>query len=437
MPNNSAKTMQWKTGEEKDGKGFYWSTKLAVQQAWEQHNLVEEPQNYRTFRSTIHVQMIPIICFELKISRQAFDIISDSDLIEKLDAKLKPSGPIEYLLKLRQIKFNNSATSDSLLHRYRAFAEPFLQLVAESTEAGCDINEESIKLAFKAACRGNDLLMTFLQEGKWQGVVDAHQRIVEQLRKFNTLQTMNSLNGSPSDISQTQFIAPPTQHQVAPPPPSAIPQPMLQPPAPRQHFSQPRQQSAMVNVMNQLMSRFDQLDRAQASSAAAHASTPLVNYSHTPASPSHPPVSIAPSMRAPKVHDLTPHPGLDARGPFWHPQGAQFACNYTPCTTLFCQGCGRHGHTSAECLRKAQPGWNVSGYFADNRPGQGALIPAGAPMRMANAPQTPTASFPTPHHINTASGGSAAASPNQVRFNPVIRSNQAIQTTPTADAAKE
>jgi len=209
MPNNSAKTMQWKTGEEKDGKGFYWSTKLAVQQAWEQHNLVEEPQNYRTFRSTIHVQMIPIICFELKISRQAFDVISDSDLIEKLDAKLKPSGPIEYLLKLRQIKFNNSAAGGSLLHRYRAFAEPFLQLVAESTEAGCDMNEESVKLAFKAACRGNDLLMTFLQEGKWQGVVDAHQRIVEQLRRFNTLQTMNSLNGSPSDIPQPQFVAPP------------------------------------------------------------------------------------------------------------------------------------------------------------------------------------------------------------------------------------
>jgi len=125
----------------------------------------------------------------------------------------------------------------------------------------------------------------------------------------------------------------------------------------------------MVNVMNQLMSRFDQLDRAQASSAAAHASTPLVNYANTPASPSHPPVSIAPSMRAPKVHDLTPHPGLDARGPFWHPQGAQFACNYAPCTTLFCQGCGRHGHTSAECLRKAQPGWECHRILRGQSPG--------------------------------------------------------------------
>jgi hypothetical protein len=437
--------MQWKTGEEKDGKGFYWSTKLAVQQAWEQHNLVEEPQNYRTFRSVIHVQMIPIICFELKISRQNFDIISDSDLIEKLDAKLKPSGPIEYLLKLRQIKFNNNSASDTLLHRYRAFAEPFLQLVAESNEAGCDINGESIKLAFKAACRGNDLLMTFLQESKWLGVEDAHQRIVEQLRKFNALQTMNSLNGNASDIPQPQIMAPPVQYQVAPPPPQIqLPPPQIQQPAPhpqapRQHYpSQPRQQTAMVNVMNQLMSRFDQLDRAHANSVAAHVSTPVANFANAPASPSQATVSVAPMQRAPKVHDLTPHPGLDARGPFWHPAGLQFACNFTPCTALFCQGCGRHGHTSAECMRKTQPGWNVSGYFAERYPGQGALIHAtGAPLRIANASVPPAQAFPTPFRTNTAGGGGAAASPQQVRFSPVVRSNVATQSTPAADAARE
>jgi len=441
MPNNSVKTMQWKLGDEKDGKGFYWSTKLAVQQSWEQHNLVEEPQNYKTFRSTIHVQMISIICIELKITRQTFDVISDSDLIEKLDAKLKPAGPLEYLLKLRQIKFNHDSANDTLLHRYRAFAEPFLQLVSESTEAGCDINPESVKLAFKAACRGNELLMTFFQEAKWQGVHDAHQRIVAQLKIFNNLQTMQSLNASSQAPSQPNIVAPRPQYQVAPPPPQfqIAPPPPAQIHAPMKHYqAPPRQQSAMVNIMNQMMSRFDQLERAQAGSIAANHAAPVapLTFSSTAASGAQanfgqatPSMSLPPLQRIPKTHDLTPHPGLDARGPYWHPSPEQFACRYTPCVICFCQGCGRHGHTSAECVRKSQPGWNVSGYYADRYPGQGALSysvaqisphSAGAPHRMTAPAAAP--SFPTPFKTNMAGGGNTPT-PSQQRYAPVVRNN--------------
>jgi hypothetical protein len=450
MPNNSSKMMQWKLGDEKDGKGFYWSTKLAVQQSWEQHNLVEEPQNYKTFRSTIHVTMISIICIELKISRQNFDVISDADLIEKLDAKLKPAGPLEYLLKLRQIKFNNDSGNDTLLHRYRAFAEPFLQLVSESTEAGCDINPESVKLAFKAACKGNELLMTFFQEGKWQGVHDAHQRIVAQLKIFDSLQTMQSLNTSSQAPSRPTFVAPQPQYQIAPPPPAQIH-------APIKHYqAPPRQQSAMVNIMNQMMSRFDQLERNQADSIAANnaaavapptfsttaAPGALVNFGQ--ATPS---MSLPPPQRKPVVHDLTPHPGLDARGPYWHPSPEHFACRYTPCVICFCQGCGRHGHTSAECVRKSQPGWNISGYYADRYPGQGALSytvaqpspqSAGAPHRITTPAAAP--SFPTPFRTNMA-GGSNTPAPPQQRYTPVVRNNNsqtvhfAAEVTDPAQAA--
>lgn len=436
MPNNSAKIWQWKAGEEKDGKGFYWSTKQNVQQSWEQHNLIEEPQNYRTFRSTIHVLMIPIICIELGITRAAFDVIRDADLIDRLDAKLKPTGPIDYLLKLRQIKFSTDTTGDTLLHRYRKFAEPFLQLVTEAADAGCAVADESVKLAFKAACRGNDLLMTFLQEGRWKGVDDAHQRIMELLRRFDTLQNMNQLNVNPSGTQAPQpavqpnvpASAPHQQPNIPPPPPGMA----LAPPVPqRQHHNPPRQQqqAVMVNAMNQLLNRFEHLERMQASNvapAANHHQTAQINLGQAAPIP-----SAAPVTRPQKVHDLTPHPGVDSRGQYWHPSGQQFGCNYTPCTALFCQGCGRHGHTSAECIRKSTPGWNASGYFADRYPTQGALFSPGAPQRVAALAAAPPQPFPTPYRTKAVSDETAPSLPAQPqRYTPVVRNNMANQTMP-------
>jgi hypothetical protein len=435
MPNNSSKIMQWKLGEEKDDKGFYWSTKLKVQQAWEQYNLLQEPQNYCTFRSTIHVAMIPIICFELLMDRAAFDRMADAELIDLLDRKLKPTGPAEYLIKLRQVKFNNDEKSGTLLHRYRAFAEPFLQLVAESTDAGCPINDESTKLAFKAACRGNELLMMFLQEGKWTTAAAAHHRIMHQLRQFDSLTTMNSMNANHiAAPTQTAAAIAPAQLQIPPPPVFAQP-----PPAPAQFIHPSRQshhvprQSPMVNVMNQLLERFDRFDRSQAHSMIPSPApqpgmhvTPQVNAGMTGAAPSIAPAS--PSQRPPRIHDLTPHPGTDARGPYWHPNNPVFECRLSPCTTFFCQGCGRHGHTAAECIRRGAPGFNQSGYFADRYPGQGALMfprptaPSAAPPSIS----APPATFQTPYRMNP-----PAAAPHQPpKYSPVARSNNhvSIQT---------
>ena len=438
MPNNSSKIMQWKAGEEKDDKGFYWSTKLKVQQAWEQHNMLEEPQNYRTFRSTIHVAMIPIICFELLIDRAAFDRISDADLIDLLDRKLKPTGPAEYLIKLRQVKFNNDEKSGTLLHRYRAFAEPFLQLVAESTDAGCPINDESTKLAFKAACRGNELLMMFLQEDRWTTAAAAHHRIMHQLRHFDSLSTMNSMNvNSNAALTQTAAAIIPAQPQIPPPPVFAPPPPsQLQFAHPSRQLHQPRhfQQSPMVNVMNQLLERFDRFDRSQTHSTVPSPApqpsmhmTPQVNVGMTGAAPSIAPAS--PSQRPPRIHDLTPHPGTDARGPYWHPNNPAFECRLSPCTTFFCQGCGRHGHTAAECIRRGAPGFNHSGYFADRYPGQGALMlprptaPSAAPPSIS----APPAAFQTPYRMNPP----AAATHQPPKYSPVARSNHvSIQTAP-------
>jgi hypothetical protein len=109
MATSQAKLMQWKTGEEKDGKGFYWSTKLLVQQAWEQHNMSEDVHNYRTFKSAIHCLMVPIICAELLVSRAQFDAMPDAELIDKIDKRLKPTGPVDYLIRMRSIKMNHQS----------------------------------------------------------------------------------------------------------------------------------------------------------------------------------------------------------------------------------------------------------------------------------------------------------------------------------------
>jgi hypothetical protein len=107
--------------------------------------------------------MVPIICAELLISRAQFDAMPDAELIDKIDKRLKPTGPVDYLIRMRSIKMNLQSP-DSLLRRYRAFAEPFLQLLSEAIDAGCPINEESVKLAFKEQCKLNNLMMMWLQE---------------------------------------------------------------------------------------------------------------------------------------------------------------------------------------------------------------------------------------------------------------------------------
>jgi hypothetical protein len=137
----------------------------------------------------------------------------------------------------------------------------------------------------------------------------------------------------------------------------------------------------------------------------------------------------------------SPHPGLDARGPHWHVHGPHLTCRNTPCGSLsFCQGCGTHGHNSAECRRRSHPGWNASGYYSDRYPGAGSLpyrpqptqqqqsaapplqtappLQHNPPFQQPRIPPPPphpaqSSSFPTPHRVNlvTRSPSSSTAVP--------------------------
>ena len=132
----------------------------------------------------------------------------------------------------------------------------------------------------------------------------------------------------------------------------------------------------------------------------------------------------------------TPHPGLDARGPNWHVHGPHLGCSRTPCgSTLFCQGCGMHGHSSADCRKAGRhPKWNAQGYYSDRYPGAGALEYEARPAQQAHSQPTPPAgqqqlaapqprippppfqlqpapAFPTPHRVNYTQRTPAATAP--------------------------
>jgi hypothetical protein len=64
------------------------------------------------------------------------------------------------------------------------------------------------------------------------------------------------------------------------------------------------------------------------------------------------------------------HPGLDARGLSWHFPSEHIKCREQPCTGLFCQICGFHGHTAAKCLKRLRqiPGLNLHGYYQETKP---------------------------------------------------------------------
>jgi hypothetical protein len=466
MASNQSKLLQWKLGSEKECKGFYWSTKLAVQQAWEQYNTSEDMHSYRTFKSTIHCTMLPIICAELSMNRDQFDKIPDAELIDLIDKKLKPTGPADYLIKMRQIKFDTAEPSTvSLLHRYRAFAEPFLQLLAEATEAGCPINEESAKLAFKEQCRGSNLMMMWLQEERWLNASSAHTRIMTHLKNYNTLITLQSLNGqtllqppaqpAPIQAQQQQQAALPAVQQQQQAAAAAVVQPMQPYYSLQQRADYKRQKMLSMQPAVQVFHPQAPPAAQQAAPIPAHPAQQLnpsfqsQRQQQAQANPlfqPQPPVQ-ANNMMSPQQPMQPPYvqPGLDHRGPHWHPIGAK--CRFNPCNSPFCQGCGEHGHSAQDCKKRGKhANWNYSGYYTEQRPGHGPLIydgPAKLPLQFpAPAAQPPPAApappFPTPHTHVVRPAPPPPASPNR-NYTPVVRTNfaNAANQHPDGEAAAE
>jgi hypothetical protein len=358
---NHAKPMLWKQGAEKDSKGFFWSTKLAVQQAWEASNRANGEHAYSTFKSVVHHSMVSVLCFELGISDTQWEKLTDSDLLSRVDALLKPRDSTEYFLKLSTLKMSNNAKDGTLGARYRAFAEPFIDTLAEATASGMAVNAEQAKAAFKTGCCSNHLFKLWLSERKWNDVAAMHQRLARGIRLYEADAVLRALEGS----GQSSSNAPAPDVPAPNPSPNSNSQP---PPA---HQSQKRQQRPWQQQQQEPL----QLQRPllqQQLQPPFQQQQPF--YAPPPA-----PVFVNHSAGTPAHGALVKHPGLDQRGENWHIPSVTLGCSTDPCTRVFCQVCGGHGHSSEECKRKRHAQANHSGYFSINRPNSPRLAFDGYP----------------------------------------------------------
>jgi hypothetical protein len=138
---------------------------------------------------------------------------------------------------------------------------------------------------------------------------------------------------------------------------------------------------------------------------------------------------------------LPPYPGLDSRGASWHVHGPTLQCRCVPCTSMFCQACGVHGHTVEQCRKRLfkVAGINMSGYWSEQRPTSGPmLLPPRPPMQFA-APAQQQSSFPTPYQMS-ARGGAAHHAQGQEQAQsavPASANNTAPRIGPQAQFAAQ
>ena len=471
----------WEQGLESEDKGYNYRAFAAVKTSWEQCN-ADKNKPYRSFKAFINSRFVGNICSETGIDRISWDEVSDTALLSVLEEKLKPTDYTPYLLRIRAMRVSNKEADGSLSRRYRNFADAFIQAINDAKEAGLPVPEEAAKNAFRAACTCSPLLMLWIGTEKWTSAAAVHQRIVKELRAHDAHNLYQSLEAQPTPLTTPAaaplaHIAPPAvpQHAAAvqQPEPQRVPwtpeqraehrmrqqqQGLLR--QQQQQLQQQQQQTVLANVVQSSVDAAWQ--RIQTAQQPLHAPSPQATWANhsaghsgpaTSFQPIPPPpsasllsanmMSVPPAMPPqqafpPQFAPMPSHPGLDHRGPFWHTNDALMQCRNAPCSRPFCQGCGTHGHCSAECRRRNHPDWNHSGYYCDKHPGKGPLPYVAMPSRNPAHPQqqpqpripvpppiqshqgdtpVPYPSFPTPHRLNPTPAPPSSA--------PVVRHNNA------------
>jgi hypothetical protein len=423
----STKLPTWQPGEESQNRGFYWSTKQHIQHAWRQYMLAEGQFAPRTFKSLISQQLVPTICAETDIPLADWDHISDRVLLEKIESRLRPKNSTDVINRLCELSISKDTSKGTLSQRYRLFAEAYLQRLAEAQECGCVLTESAIKRTFQRAVRQEPALESWISEEKWTSVWDAHRRIVEHLREYDAWAVY--------DHMQRGTTAPHTQGQQEDTAKST-------PASGKPDIGQKRGWDGSRNHQSFSNALAAMIQQMGANSGAANyqgAEPPRGNF---------PPAQPAREFRQqPNVSPRDPaynymHPGLDARGLNWHHCTEFIKCRETPCTGLFCQVCGFHGHTARTCQKRAKqiPGINLHGYFQESKPnchpvryenmqaGGGASHQFHAPPQAHfTAPPANTAPI-FPHFVNSTTPRTNTAprtsTPHPERQDRVSRSNQ-------------
>jgi hypothetical protein len=334
----------WQPGEESQQRGFYWSTKQHIQHAWRQYMIADGQYAPRTFKSLISQQLVPTICAECDIPLSDWDHISDRILLERIEARLKPKSTTDVINRLRELSISQDTSKGTLSQRYRVFAEAYLQRIAEAQECGCKLSDNAIKQSFTRAVRQEPALETWVSEEKWTSVWDAHRRIVERLRDYDAWSVYDSMQRNVTTQQQHVHTPPLTMQQ--PHGPTAKPEV-----GQKRQWDGSKQHQSFVNTLAELMKDASAVAMNECSGGGGGGGQRTGPPVHQGDKPYH-------------------HPGLDARGVNWHFPSEHIKCREQPCTGLFCQICGFHGHTAAKCLKRLKqiPGLNFQGYYQETKP---------------------------------------------------------------------
>jgi hypothetical protein len=367
----------WELGEESQQRGFYWSTKQHIQRAWRQYMVSEGMYAPRTFKSLISQQLVPTICAETNIPLADWDHISDRVLLEKIEARLKPKNSTDIINRLRELTISRDTNKGTLSQRYRLFAETYLQRLAEAQECGCEVSDSAIKQTFTRAVRQEPVLDSWMAEEKWTDVWEAHRRIVERLRDYDAWAVYDSMQrGVVQQHVQVPATNPPHVTITIPPPAQPANQPG-QAAGQKRSWDGSKQHQNFINTLAQLVK---------------------ATSNNTDGAP--PP----PARRDRETYgqrDDYRHPGLDARGLNWHTCTDHIRCREEPCTGLFCQICGFHGHTAKTCNKRLKqvPGINLHGYFQESKPNSPPVRYEGMYGNTGGAAR-PQHTFPPPPRAN-------------------------------------
>ncbi|MFN9979419.1 MAG: hypothetical protein ACK53Y_05875, partial [bacterium] len=91
----------WKVGAAKYKNGFCWESYLHHKQAFDNYTQHRGRYSERTFKSTIHANLVPVVCASCGFSRSKWSLLSDRRLILAIERVLRPSRSTDFAMELK------------------------------------------------------------------------------------------------------------------------------------------------------------------------------------------------------------------------------------------------------------------------------------------------------------------------------------------------
>ena len=345
---------KWTVGSEKYKQGFNWPAYIHHKQNYDNYCQFKGMHAARTFKSVIHAKLVPAVCGFCGLQRLKWRDYEDATVILAIEKTLRPSKSTDFALELKQIKIADDKEF-SLMQNYTCFFENFSYKVAEAEDANRSIKPNVVKSTFKSAISGHEILKLWLEEVPWRGLNKANARLLRKLREVRSWEQLQrkgitSATKRPRTDEGESDEARPQQER-------------------RKPFRGTRAGKSFSIKKRSVRFGGGRKGRnnygAAGSSDNKRSQFKFQNKSQD-------------SGRS--CENKRKHSGLDQRGESWHDNKELFECFNTPCLSPFCQRCGRHGHTAAECrIPDDAPGINLKGYYQEEKKGKARI--AGPPPR--------------------------------------------------------